>query len=146
VLLGPADVQAWGAATSVAQRNRLDRVFDTARLDAIIRVPQRETIVPNTKTAKKQLLVSRRNRERNQHVLTTLKTALKKARAGIAEGKDATAAGAAVNLAVQVLHRTATKGVIKRQNASRRASRLMRAYNQCFAGAAGSDSAASEDA
>jgi small subunit ribosomal protein S20 len=85
----------------------------------------------NTKTAKKQLLITARNHARNQHYSTMLKTALKKAHLAIGSA-DAQAAQQAVNTAVATLQRSATKGVIKRQNASRRVGRIMRAYNKRF--------------
>ena len=86
----------------------------------------------NTKTAKKQLLVTKRNHERNQHYMSIMKTAIKKARAAIEGGEDKQAAKAAVDNAVKTLHRTATRGIIKRKNASRRISRMMLAYNKQF--------------
>jgi len=89
--------------------------------------------VPNTKTAKKQLRTSERNRVRNSHYKTQMKNALKQAREVIAAGQDAGAAKLSVNHAVRTLHRTATKNIIKRENASRRISRLMHAYNTAFA-------------
>ena len=88
----------------------------------------------NTKTAKQQLKVSERNRLRNQHYQTVLKTALKRAKAAIAEGGNKDEAQQAVSYAIQRLHRSATRRFIKRQNASRRASRLQRAYNRAFSG------------
>jgi small subunit ribosomal protein S20 len=88
--------------------------------------------VPNTKTAKKQLLINERNHERNQHYKSVMKTTMKKARAAIAAGEDRSEAQAAVNQAVKVLHRTASRGIIKRQNASRRVSRLMTSFNKQF--------------
>lgn len=89
--------------------------------------------MPNTKTAKKQLRTSERNRVRNLGYKTQMKNALKQAREAIADGKDAEAAKLSVNHAVRTLHRTATKNIIKRENASRRISRLMQAYNTVFA-------------
>ena len=88
--------------------------------------------MPNTKTAKKQLRTSERNRMRNLGYKTQMKNALKQAREAIAAGGDAEAAKLSVNHAVRTLHKTATKGIIKRQNASRRISRLMHAYNTVF--------------
>jgi small subunit ribosomal protein S20 len=85
----------------------------------------------NTKTAKKQLLITARNHQRNQHYGTMLKTALKKARLAISS-TDAQAAQQAMNTAVATLQRSATKGIIKRQNANRRVSRIMRAYHKRF--------------
>ena len=90
----------------------------------------------NTKTAKKQLQISERNRIRNLHYKTIMKNAVKKAKAAIAAGEDQEAARAAVNNVVRTLHRTATRGIIKRRNASRRISRMMTAYNKVFKPAA----------
>jgi small subunit ribosomal protein S20 len=88
--------------------------------------------VANTKTAKKQLLVMRRNRARNVHFKSMLKNALKRARSVIAKADDASAAQEALSHAVRTLYRCATKGVIKRQNALRRVSRIMRMYDKSF--------------
>lgn len=86
----------------------------------------------NTKSAKKQILVSKRNQERNVQYKSALKTAIKKARLAISGG-DASAAQAQVNEAVGTLYKSVTKGIIKKQNASRRVGRLMRAFNKQFA-------------
>lgn len=86
----------------------------------------------NTKTAKKQIEISKRNHARNLAVKSRLKTMLKRARTAIAAAEDQAAASAAVNEAVRALHRSATKGIIKRQNASRRVSRLMLSMNKAF--------------
>ena len=86
----------------------------------------------NTKTAKKQLLISERNRVRNQHYKSIMRTTLKKARAAIEAGENREEAQTAINQAVKVLHRTASRRIIKRQNASRHASRLMTAFNRQF--------------
>ena len=88
--------------------------------------------MPNTKTAKKQLINTQRNRARNLHNLSTLKTAVKKARLAIAGAGDAAAAREALNLAVETLYKSATKGIIKKENASRRVSRLMLAFNKQY--------------
>ena len=86
----------------------------------------------NTSTAKKQLKNTARNHKRNQHYKSMLKSALKKARAAISTGEDTAAAQAAVNEAVSTLYRSASKGIIKRQNAWRRVGRMMRAYDKQF--------------
>jgi small subunit ribosomal protein S20 len=106
---------------------------DSALQADIILVREKERRVPNTKTAKKQLLVNERNRERNQHYKSVMKTTMKKARNLIESGEDRAEAQTAINKAVRVLHRTASRGIIKRQNASRRISRLMTAFNRQFA-------------
>jgi small subunit ribosomal protein S20 len=86
----------------------------------------------NTKTAKKQILITRRNHLRNVHYRTMLKSALKKARSVIGQSADASAAQLALNNAVKSLYTTASKGVIKKQTASRRVGRIMRLYNKHF--------------
>lgn len=85
----------------------------------------------NTKTAKKQILVSRRNQERNVHFKSMLKTSIKKARIAM-EGEDKEAAKAALDAAVKRIYKSATKRLIKKQNASRKVSRLMLAFNRQF--------------
>ena len=107
-------------------------VVDRCNGAGIILVRFKEWGLANTKTAKKQLRVSERNRERNLRYKTHMKNALKQARQLIVAGEDAEAARQSVNHAVRTLHRTATKGIIKRQNASRRISRLMHSYNTVF--------------
>lgn len=86
----------------------------------------------NTKTAKKQLLVTRRNHLRNVHYKTMLKTAIKRARQVIAGASDSAAAQEALNFAVKSLYKTASKGIIKKQTASRRVSRIMKLYSKHF--------------
>ncbi len=88
--------------------------------------------MPNTKTAKKQLLVTKRNYERNRHFKSTLKTAVKKARAAIDAAASPEEAQKAMQAAVKTLYRSATKRIIKKQNAYRHVSRLMRSYNNAF--------------
>lgn len=85
----------------------------------------------NTKTGKKQILVSKRNRMQNVAVQTRLKHALKAARTAIASG-DKADADKKVRAAIGQLFKTRTKGVIHKNNASRHASRLMSLYNKTF--------------
>ncbi len=85
----------------------------------------------NTKTAKKQILVTRRNQERNVHFKTMLKTSIKKARIAM-DGEDRDAAKTALDAAVKRIYKSATKRLIKKQNASRKVSRLMLAFNKQF--------------
>ncbi|MCC7477654.1 30S ribosomal protein S20 [bacterium] len=95
----------------------------------------------NTKSAKKQILINERNRQRNVRYRTQLKHALKKARLAIAGGADAAAAEAAVSGAVRQLYVSVSKGILKKQNASRRVGRIMLAYNKAFNAASASASA-----
>ncbi len=66
-------------------------------------------------------------RTRNQAVLSSLKTLLKKARKAL-EMKDPDKAQQALSLAVSALDKAASKGVIHKNKASRTISRLSRRY------------------
>jgi small subunit ribosomal protein S20 len=83
--------------------------------------------VPNTKSAKKDLLKSERNRLRNQSVRSRVKTMRTKALSAIAT--DAATSESAVKDALKALDSAATKGVIHRNTAARRKSRLMKRLN-----------------
>ncbi len=83
--------------------------------------------MPNTKSAKKDLKVSERNRLRNQSVKSRLKTLRTKAHAAIKT--DATASVDAVKDALKAFDVAATKGVIHPNTAARRKSRLMKRLN-----------------
>lgn len=88
--------------------------------------------MPNTKTAKKQLKVTKRNQAVNFRNRTILKNAIKAVRAAIESGTDEAQAKSALDNAKKVLHRSATRRIIKRQNANRRISRLSKAFNRVF--------------
>ena len=85
----------------------------------------------NTKTAKKQILITKRNHERNLHFKTMLKSSVKKARTAM-EADDKAAAKEALDAAVKRIYKSATKRLIKKQAASRKVSRLMLAFNRQF--------------
>lgn len=87
----------------------------------------------NTKSAIKNVRKSERRRLRNQVARSRARTAVKKARRLIVAGQQEEAQ-AAVQVAHGVLDKAAAKGVIHRNNASRRKARLMRMYNQTFEG------------
>ena len=75
----------------------------------------------NIKSAKKRILVERRNAERNKAIRSRVKTAVKRVNAAIA-ANDKDAAGKALV--------TAVKGVFHRKTASRKVSRLTIAVNK----------------
>ncbi len=85
--------------------------------------------MPNLQSAKKQLRSSERKRLRNKVHRGRARTSVKKARHLIAAGKFEEAR-AAVHAAVRALDKAAQKGIIKKRNAARRKSRLMRQLNQ----------------
>ncbi len=82
----------------------------------------------NTKSAIKRIRSNERKHKRNRMVITRTRTALTTARASIDEG-DATAAREATRLAIKQLDKAAEKGVIHKNAAARRKSRLMKALN-----------------
>jgi small subunit ribosomal protein S20 len=85
--------------------------------------------VANHKSALKRIRSSEKRRQRNRIVRGSTRTTIKKARLGIA-GKDMAVAEAAVHDAVSALDKAAAKGVIHKNSAARRKSRLMRQLNQ----------------
>ncbi len=78
----------------------------------------------NIKSAQKQNRKMIKNRARNRAAMASLRTAVKNARTAL-DGKAADAAGL-VKKAVSVIDSAVTKGILKRQTASRYVSRLSR--------------------
>ena len=83
----------------------------------------------NIKSAKKRILVSRRNAERNKAIRTGAKTAVKKVNAAI-EAKDQAAAREALLSATAIIDKACSKGVYHKNTASRKVSRLAQAVNK----------------
>lgn len=86
----------------------------------------------NSKSALKRVRVAERRRMRNRVYKSSSRTLIRRAEAMIASG-DVEAASAAVGNAISMLDRTAGKGIIHRNNAARRKSRLMAKYNRMSA-------------
>ena len=82
----------------------------------------------NIKSAKKRVLVSRRNAERNKAIRTGVKTSIKKVEAAVAAGDKATAQ-VELSKATSVIEKACTKGVYHKNNAARKVSRLAKAVN-----------------
>ena len=83
----------------------------------------------NIKSAKKRILVDRRNAERSKAIKSTVKTAIKKVDAAIA-ANDKAAATEALKAAITEIDKAASKGVFHKKNASRKISRLTVAVNK----------------
>ena len=81
----------------------------------------------NTKSALKRMRQAEKRHQRNQAVKTATRTYVKKARIAIAQ--DPAEARDEVIAAISALDRAAKKGVIHRNNAARRKSRLMKRLN-----------------
>ena len=86
----------------------------------------------NTKSAQKRIRSDARKRLRNQMVKSRVKTFIKKADQAIVAGEEASIE--AVRQACSELDKAATKGVIHKNNAARRKSRLMARFNKANAG------------
>jgi len=82
--------------------------------------------VANTRSAEKQNRKAQKNRLRNSHVLSTLRTSVRKFREAAASG-DAQKTKQELAAAVRQIAKAASKGVIHKGQASRRISRLTRA-------------------
>jgi small subunit ribosomal protein S20 len=86
--------------------------------------------MPNTPSAEKRMRQEIKRRAHNRSVKSLVKTQISKARHAIAASNvDHEAAEAAVRVAVSELDRAAKKGVLHKNNAARRKSRLMKQLN-----------------
>jgi small subunit ribosomal protein S20 len=83
----------------------------------------------NTRSAIKRLRSAERRRLHNRVYRMRARTAVKKARQLMDEGR-VEEAREAVRMAVSALDKAAEKGIIHKNNASRRKSRLMQQLNQ----------------
>lgn len=83
----------------------------------------------NIKSAKKRILVSRRNEERNKSAKSAVKTAVKKVDAAV-EAQDKAAAEEAFRNASSVIAKAASKGIFHKETASRKVSRLAAKVNK----------------
>jgi small subunit ribosomal protein S20 len=82
--------------------------------------------MPNNAAAKKRMRQEQKRRLHNRSIKSLVKTQITKAREAVASDADAIEA---VRVAVSELDRAAKKGVIHRNNAARRKSRLMKQLN-----------------
>ena len=83
--------------------------------------------MPNIKSAKKRVLVSASKTARNKAIKSNLKTNIKKAEAAIAEGTDSQEA---VRLAIKRIDQACAKGILHKNTAARRKSKLVRKLNK----------------
>ena len=82
----------------------------------------------NIKSAKKRILVSRRNADKNKAERSEVKTAIKKVYATIESG-DKKAAQAELVAATKTIEMAGTKGVYHKNNVARKVSRISKAVN-----------------
>lgn len=87
--------------------------------------------MPNIKSVKKDVVKSRKNHLRNIAAKSAMKTFVKKARLAIdARETDTAATAEAVRLACKNIDKTAERGIIHKNQAARRKSRLMLRANK----------------
>lgn len=87
----------------------------------------------NLKSSKKDIRRSTKAREKNTAIKSSLKTYIKKTKKAADTGDKAAAASALV-AAVKGIDKAAQKGVIHKNQAARRKSRLAKAANKALAG------------
>ncbi len=83
--------------------------------------------MPNNAAAKKRMRQEEKRRLHNRSIKSLVKTQVTKARVAITSGQNPEDA---VRVAASELDRAAKKGVIHRNNAARRKSRLMKQLNK----------------
>jgi small subunit ribosomal protein S20 len=88
----------------------------------------RRNAVAHTKSAKKRLKQNAKRRLRNRFYMSTLRSAVKKYRQALEAGEIAEAE-AMLPQVIRTIDKTQSKGVIKKNNASRHISRLALALN-----------------
>lgn len=81
--------------------------------------------MPNIKSSKKDVLRSAKRQLRNKSAKSAIKTAVKKSKAAIAEGVNE-AAIQRVHDTQALINKTASRGIIHKNAAARRTSRLMK--------------------
>lgn len=86
----------------------------------------------NIKSSKKRILVAERNAEKNVAFKSSIKTAIKKA-LELAAGEDKEALQTSLNKVYQLCDKAVSKGILKKNTAARKKSRLTVAINKLTA-------------
>lgn len=81
--------------------------------------------MPNIRSAKKRMRIEAKRRARNSAIKSTVRTYVTRARSAIATDTAAPETEAAIREAISNLDSAVSKGVLHRNNAARRKSRLM---------------------
>ncbi|WP_067931013.1 30S ribosomal protein S20 [Alicyclobacillus kakegawensis] len=85
--------------------------------------------MPNIKSAEKRVHITARRTLRNKSLKSSLRTTLKKFDAALTQD-DVEQARLVLRAATRALDKAVTKGIIHRNNANRRKSRLARQFNE----------------
>lgn len=83
----------------------------------------------NIKSAKKRVLIAEANRQRNVAFKTSIKTAIKKA-LELATDKDKEALNSAISKVYQLCDKAVVKGILHKNTAARKKSRLVLAVKR----------------
>ncbi|MCD4783703.1 MAG: 30S ribosomal protein S20 [Candidatus Eremiobacteraeota bacterium] len=83
----------------------------------------------NSRQAKKRILINAKKRLRNVAIKSAVKTVFKKANLAILEEKNPEKAEVIVGKAVIAIDKAATKGIIHKNRAARKKSRIMKKLN-----------------
>ena len=83
----------------------------------------------NIKSSKKRVLIAERNRLRNVAMKSSIKTAVKKV-LELSTSEDKEALNAALSKAYQLCDKAVSKGVLHKNTAARKKSRLTKAINK----------------
>ena len=86
----------------------------------------------NIKSAKKRVLIAERNRLKNVAVKSEIKTAIKKALVA-AQAKDADAVSTALSAVYKLCDKAVGKGILHKNTAARKKSRLTKAVKRIIA-------------
>ena len=88
--------------------------------------------MPNIKSAKKRVLVSETKAAQNKAAKSALKTEIKKFDAAVAEG-NRSEADVAYKVAVKAVDKAVVKGILHKNTAARKISRMARRANKAAA-------------
>ena len=86
----------------------------------------------NIKSAKKRVLIAEANRQKNVAFKTSIKTAVKKA-FSLANSEDKEALNAAISKVYQLCDKAVVKGILHKNTAARKKSRLVLAIKKVSA-------------
>lgn len=89
--------------------------------------------MPNIKSAAKRVLITKKRTERNRHIKSTVRTAIRRFHEAMAsENKED--AQMKLRRALVIIDKAATKGVLHKNTAARQKSRLTKFFNKNIAG------------
>ncbi|MBR5554632.1 30S ribosomal protein S20 [bacterium] len=83
----------------------------------------------NIKSSKKRVLIAERNRQRNVAFKSSIKTAVKRV-LELSTGEDKAALNTALSRVYQLCDKAVSKGVLHKNTAARKKSRLTKALNK----------------